>query len=88
MGNNDTVKSYELSLKCPWVYAVTSSNVLEVYSVNEENGDVGSKICSVKGVLAVKEIHESVVLECSDGFYRVLPTELITTSMKSSKKEI
>lgn len=34
LGNNDTVKSYELSLKCPWVYVVTSSDLFEVYSVN------------------------------------------------------
>jgi hypothetical protein len=62
--------------------------MFEVYSVNEENNEVGSKICSIKGVLASKEIHESVVLECVDGFYRVLSMELIKSFITSANKEI
>jgi hypothetical protein len=36
-------------------------------------------------VLSAKEVHESIVLDCTDNFYRVLPIEIIKKYTGSGK---
>lgn len=86
LSNNDVVKYFELSAKCPWVYVVTSSNVLEIFAINEDETEKVTKICSIKDVLGLREVHESLVLDCVDNFYRVAPLELVMSYGSSSKK--